>query len=318
MAARWIGLTRSPKKNARTRAKPPAFKHSLHALGAGGVLVLAAAMNFALYPDALAEVVRGERPIIGFVPLEPAGNTLSTATPVVLNEDEVRLLAATVWGEARSEGEDGMRAVAHVMVNRIGPRFGEDLATVILSPKQFSVWNRGDPNRRTVVNLARDPSSVATDPQWIVADQIAREVLGGASVDPTNGALFYHTRAVRPRWARVGQGRQTIGQHIFYADVPDPGVRDTPRIIDVAQYLGQAITSNGSRASRSTARRGPRAGRVNGVIQYAPADAARQPLPSESALDVNAAAAPTINGAPVATPAPIDTTAPIGTSASAP
>jgi len=317
MAARWIGLTRS-LKNSRVR-KPHTFKHSLHALGAGGVLVLAAAMNFALYPDALAEVVRGERPIIGFVPSEPAGNTLSTATQaVVLNEDEVRLLAATVWGEARSEGEGGMRAVAHVMVNRVGPRFGEDLATVILSPKQFSVWNRGDPNRRTVINLARDPSSVATDPQWLVADQIAREVLGGQSVDPTDGALFYHTRAVRPRWARIGQGRQVIGQHIFYADVPDPGIRDTPRVIDVAQYLGQAFAGNESRSTRSTARRGPRAGRVNGVIQYAPAEAARQQLPSESAIDVNAAATPTINGGPVATPSPVDTVMPAGTSASAP
>lgn len=317
MAARWIGLTRS-HKNSRVR-KAYTLKQSLHALGAGGVLVLAAAMNFALYPDALAEVVSGERSIIGFVPMEPAGNTLSTATQsAVLNEEEVRLLAATVWGEARSEGEDGMRAVAHVMLNRVGPRFGEDLATVILSPKQFSVWNRGDPNRRTVINLARDPSSIATDPQWLVADQIAREVLGGQSVDPTGGALFYHTRAVRPRWARVGQGRQVIGQHIFYADVPDPGVRDTPRVIDVAQYLGQAFASNEPRSTRSTARRGPRAGRVNGVIQYAPAEAARQQLPSESAIDVNAAATPTINGGPVVTPSPVDAVMPAGTSASAP
>lgn len=311
MAARWIGLSRFNKKTSRARAKPHTMKQSLHALGAGGVLVLAAAMNFALYPDALAEVVRGERSIIGFVPQEAAGTAISDTMPVVPNEAEVRLLAATVWGEARSEGETGMRAVAHVMVNRIGPRFGEDLSTVILSPKQFSVWNRNDPNRRTVMNLARDPSSVATDPEWLVADQIAREVLGGRSVDPTGGALFYHTRAVRPRWARAGQGRQTIGQHIFYADVPDPGVRDTPRLIDVAQYLGQAISGP---ESRSTAQRGPRAGRVNGVIQYAPVEAAGQPLPSENeAVDVNAAATPTINGAPLTAASPIDTA--IGASA---
>jgi N-acetylmuramoyl-L-alanine amidase len=316
MAARWIGLTRSNKNNSRVRAKAYTLKQSLHALSAGGVLLLAAAMNFALYPDALAEVVSGERAIIGFVPSEPAGTAVAATAPVVLHEDEVRLLAATVWGEARSEGEDGMRAVAHVMVNRIGPRFGEDLGTVILSPKQFSVWNRGDPNRRTVMNLARDPSSVATDPQWLVADQVAREVLSGQSADPTGGALFYHTRAVRPRWARVGQGRQTIGQHIFYADVPDPGVRDTPRAIDVAQYLGQAFTGGEARATRATARRGPRAGRVNGVIQYAPAETAGQPLPSE--IDVNAAATPTINGVSVATHSPVDAIAPVSSIASAP
>lgn len=298
MAARWIGLFRPNKGKFAKRGERTSIKHCMHAASLASVLVVAAAMNFALYPDALAAVVSGERQIVGFVPDEPSSSAVSSMTPIVVDEEEVRLLAATAWGEARSEGEGGMRAVAHVMVNRIGDRFGEDLATVILSPKQFSVWNRGDPNRRTVMNLARDPSSVATDPEWIVADRVAREVLSGQSIDPTSGALFYHTRAVRPRWSRVGVGRQVIGQHIFYADVPDPGVRETPRLIDVAQYLGQAISGGEPRTQvASVEARGPRAGRVNGVIQYAPAEAAGQTLPSESAtVDVNAAATPTMNG----------------------
>lgn len=322
MAARWVGLSRPSKKNSRARAGAHAINHTVHAVGAGTVLILAAAMNFALYPDALAAVVSGERPIVGFVPEEPAGfsNVATLPEEVQLDETEVRLLAATVWGEARSEGEDGMRAVAHVMVNRIGSRFGEDLGTVILSPKQFSVWNRGDPNRRIVQRLARDPSDVATDPEWAVAERVAREVLSGQSIDPTGGALFYHTRAVRPRWARIGQGRQVIGQHVFYADVPDPGIRDTPRLIDVAQFLGQALPGNSHRATQTPSRRGPRAGRVNGVIQYAPPSAARQELPSETISDVNAAATPTINGAPLARPLPADggPPAPTTVNASAP
>jgi hypothetical protein len=272
MGVRWVGL-------ARKRVKAPFCKHrfsreAVRTLGAAGFLCMAAAMNFALYPDALAAVVSGDRGIVGFVPEEPSGHMLSDQQPTALNEEEVRLLAATVWGEARGEGEEGMRAVAHVMVNRIGERFGEDLATVILSPKQFSVWNGDDPNRRLVARLARDPASVATD-DWLAADRIAREVLGGQSVDPTGGALFYHTRAVRPRWSRAGRGRQVIGQHVFYADVPDPGRRRTPRTIDVAQYLGLSLSS----------------------------DETPQPPPSEAAdqaIDVNAAATPTINGAPYA------------------
>jgi hypothetical protein len=317
MAARWVGLSRPNKKYARARSAVSTVKHTLHALGASSILVMAAAMNFAMYPDALAAVVSGEPVVVGFVPTEPASSANATAVPeVVVDETEVRLLAATVWGEARSESEEGMRAVAHVMVNRIGDRFGEDLGTVILSPKQFSVWNRRDPNRRIVQRLARDPSSVATDPEYIVAERVAREVLSGQSVDPTDGALFYHTRAVRPRWARVGQGRQIIGQHIFYADVPDPGRRATPRLIDVAQYLGLG-SSDEPRTTRVSSRRGPRAGRVRGVIQHASASAARRGLPSETS-DANAAATPTINGAPVVRPLPADMVAPVGASASAP
>jgi hypothetical protein len=236
-----------------------------------GVLIMAAAINFALYPDALAAVATGQLPP-SVLQLDPAliaqHHELATAREPV-DEDEVRLLAATAWGEARSEGEQGMRAVAHVMVNRIGPRFGEDLATVILSPKQFSVWNSGDPNRRLVINLVRDPVRYAGgDEEWGVAQRVAREVLSGQSVDPTGGALFYHTQAVRPRWAPHGRGRQVIGAHVFYTDVPDPGVRATPRVIDISQIF------NAPGPVRAASRRvGPRAGRVHGRIQHAPVGA---------------------------------------------
>ncbi len=265
MAARWVGASRPRnRKNAARRGLRHTIKDFVHAVGALGVLVMAAALNFAMYPDALASVIGDELITLSSVPAEPLLGEAASA-PVV-NEDEVRLLSATVWGEARSEGEAGMRAVAHVMVNRIGERFGEDLATVILAPKQFSVWNRGDPNRRLVLGLVRDPDRYVTDAaQWEAAQRIAREVLSGQSVDPTGGALFYHTRAVRPRWARYGVGRQTIGAHIFYADVPDSGERRTPRVTNVAHIFGRPMLI------------GPSAGAVG-------------------AADPNAAATPTLNG----------------------
>lgn len=300
MAARWVGLTRPHKKaNARAavRSVSQSLNDFLHAIGAAGFLIIAAVMNFALYPDALAAVMTGERPIIGFVPDEQQliASAQPTLQPLPVNEEEVRLLAATAFGEARSEGEGGMRAVAHVMVNRIGPRFGEDLATVILSPKQFSVWNRGDPNRRMVQNLASNPARYngGAEAEWEIAQRVAREVLSGQSVDPTNGALFYHTSAIRPRWSRIGQGRHVIGAHVFYADVPDPGIRETPRTIDVAQFF----RTSAAPVERVSTQRGRRAGRVNGVIQYAPADV---PAPSTT-IDSNAAATPTMNGVPVTT-----------------
>jgi hypothetical protein len=288
MSVRWIGLSRPSKKHVRACAVASTLNHCTHAVSASTVLVLVAAMNFTLCPDALAGVVGGERQVVGFVAEEPSGRIISTDQPIVLNEEEVRLLAATVWGEARSEGENGMRAVAHVMVNRVGQRFGEDLATVLLSPRQFSVWNRSDPNRRMVQNLARDPLRyVASVQEWETAERIAREVLGGQSVDPTGGALFYHTRAIRPRWARYGRGRQVIGQHVFYADVPDGGLRATPRVINVAQFLGQALPSSRRRAREE---------RVSGVLE--------QEAQPETG-DVNAAATPTIDGVPISLMTPV-------------
>ncbi|MBC7769489.1 MAG: cell wall hydrolase [Phycisphaerales bacterium] len=262
---------------------------------------MAAAFNFALHPEALAAVVSGERDIVGFVPEHLSASAAEQViVPVAVNEAEVRLLAATIWGEARSEGEDGMRAVAHVMLNRVGSRFGENLETVIMSPYQFSVWNRGDPNRRLVSNPDRYATGGVALETWEQAQHIAREVLSGQSVDPTSGALFYHTRAIRPSWSSQGIGRQTIGAHIFYADVPDRGIRRTPatrmHVTQVAQTFAQPMPIDGPAVQ--TAERGPRAGRVNGVVQYAPVSAARLALPSET-IDVNSAATPTINGVPI-------------------
>lgn len=283
MAARWLGLARPNNNKARAKRCVQSLKDCKHAFGALAVLGIAAGMNFALYPEALARVVSGELPIATFVPEQSAAD-LQTPPPVALDEEEVRLLAATAWGEARSEGEHGMRAVAHVMVNRIGDRFGQTLREVVLAPKQFSVWNRGDPNRRLVQNPERYAAGGSAAETWEAAQRIAREVLSGQSVDPTGGALFYHTRAIRPSWSRYGHGRQIIGAHIFYADVPDRGTRGRVRVTPVTDRTLRPIDG-------PAARQGPRAGRVHGVIQRAPAGERR---------DVNAAATPTINGVPIA------------------
>jgi hypothetical protein len=224
----------------------------LHTLGAGGVLVMAAAMNFALYPDALAAVVSGERPFIGFVPNEPS-LTAGPGAPVELNQDEVRLLAATAWAEARSEGEEGMRAVAHVIVNRVGRRFGEDLETVILAPKQFSAWNLGDPNRPLAQNPERYATGGANLETWEIAQRIAREVLSGQSADPTEGALFYHTRAIRPWWSRYGEGRREIGAHVFYRDVPDRQDAPRARVTQVADTTPRPIEAGAEETSPAVA-----------------------------------------------------------------
>jgi hypothetical protein len=192
------------------------------AMGAAGVLLMAAGFNFALYPDALAQVLPAS--IVSMVEPDPLVSNMA------LNEAEVRLVAATAWGEARSEGEEGMRAVAHVIVNRVGDRFGGDIESVVRSPWQFSVWNRRDPNRRRVENPEAYATEGAELESWETAQRVAREVLSGQSADPTNGALFYHTTAIRPWWARFGQGRRVIGAHVFYADVRR-GARSEPIVI---------------------------------------------------------------------------------------
>ncbi|WP_395645170.1 cell wall hydrolase [Terricaulis sp.] len=282
MAARWIGLSRPKQNKKRKREKMHDVHHGLRVFGIAGMLLFAAGLNFAMYPDALASVVGLEASPQGFVPAEPQLQAAAPARPFVEPDpDDVHLLAATMWGEARSEGEEGMRAVGHVIVNRIGDRFGADLETVVRAPKQFSAWNLGDPNRALVMHPERYATGGVNQATWEVAQTVAYQVLSGQSVDPTNGALFYHTRAISPYWSRYGQGRNVIGAHVFYRDVPDQ-----PRARRYALV----------RTSATPARRlGPRAGRVHGVIQHAPV----QDLPAPRTVSV----APSTPAAP--TPLPV-------------
>ena len=49
-----------------------------------------------------------------------------------------------------------------------------------------------------------------------VAGRIARVMLDGAPRGLTAGATHFHTRAVRPNWARSFPQTAAIGAHLFY------------------------------------------------------------------------------------------------------
>jgi spore germination cell wall hydrolase CwlJ-like protein len=46
--------------------------------------------------------------------------------------------------------------------------------------------------------------------------KVAKMVMEGMPRTLTDGATFYHTKAVRPRWARVFERTAIIGFHHFY------------------------------------------------------------------------------------------------------
>lgn len=135
-----------------------------------------------------------------------------------LSDYQRDILIKTILSEARGEGERGMEAVAHNISNRSqSGKYPSDPAAVALQPKQYSGWNRGEGGNNP--NQFRPGTS-----QYETAAQIIDRVFSGQSVDPTNGALFYHTPQVSPNWAgEVNQyGTTQIGNHIFYNGRPVP------------------------------------------------------------------------------------------------
>jgi spore germination cell wall hydrolase CwlJ-like protein len=126
-------------------------------------------------------------------------------------EKALGCLTAAVYYEARSETEDGQRAVAQVVLNRVRhPGFPNSVCGVVYEGSarstgcQFSFTCDGSMAR------GREPGP------WTRARRIAAEALGGYVYAPVGLATHYHTTAIRPWWAASMNRAVTIGSHIFY------------------------------------------------------------------------------------------------------
>lgn len=130
---------------------------------------------------------------------------------------DIEIMARTLYGEVRGEPWDGKVAVAWVIRNRAESdvkRWQGGVAAVCLSPKQFSCWNAGDPNRPKL--LAAKPAEVAFR-ECLAA---AAWVLGEAATDPTHGSLNYYAAGIKaPGWALGRTPVKQIGNHVFFNDI---------------------------------------------------------------------------------------------------
>lgn len=131
--------------------------------------------------------------------------------------DDKDILVRTVYGEARGEPEQGMAAVAHVVLNRVRAQryWGRTIGAVCLKPYQFSCWNDKDPNRKTLLSLPVGDARL----QQVAA--VVEKVLSNGVADPTDGATHYHNRwmPTPPRWVRGRPPCRLIGNHAFYKNI---------------------------------------------------------------------------------------------------
>lgn len=155
---------------------------------------------------------------------------IQSGNEIFLTLTPEQLLALTAYGEAASEGGEGMMAVLNVIINRASyPDTYADMDVlnagysiwhaVTLNPKQFSAFNIGDPVRQKLINLASDfQGSVLNNSILGQAYNLAQMAVTGSLQDNTGGATNYHATYVNPGWSmeRIGQ----IGNHIFYSALP--------------------------------------------------------------------------------------------------
>ncbi len=134
-----------------------------------------------------------------------------------MSPEQRDLFIRTIYGEAGSQPEIGQAAVAHVINNRLNAgQYGNDYSKVILAPKQFSLWNEGDPAGDTARRLS--PNS----PSYQRIASIVDGVTSGQISDPTNGAVnYYNPDAANPNWGPGMLNQIKIGAHLFGTAGPD-------------------------------------------------------------------------------------------------
>ena len=119
-------------------------------------------------------------------------------------------LTSAIYYEAASESDDGQRAVAQVVLNRVRhPAWPNTVCGVVYQGSdkpgcQFSFACDG--------SMARRPAAAA----WARAARHARAALAGYVHSAVGLATFYHTPAVNPSWNKRLIVSNVIGNHIFY------------------------------------------------------------------------------------------------------
>lgn len=131
------------------------------------------------------------------------------------------LLARMIRCEAESEGENGMKAVATVIMNRVHVPYGEyarvnqgDLRKVLLQPYQFTcalTIVSGQPNPQNIFNMT------PTQEHYQIADW----ALSGNKLPGIGNTLWYYNPFANPceyffPRNKTGQYVTKIVQHCFY------------------------------------------------------------------------------------------------------
>ncbi len=120
-------------------------------------------------------------------------------------------LASAVYYEAGSQDDDGERAVAQVVLNRVRhPAFPASVCGVVYQGStrptgcQFTFTCDG--------SMYRQPDAEG----WKRALRIAEAALSGYVYGPVGYATHYHANYVVPYWASTLAKNAVVGAHIFY------------------------------------------------------------------------------------------------------
>lgn len=161
---------------------------------------------------------------------------LRAATPL----DGLRALQCmtnAIYYEAGNEPEEGQRAVAQVILNRLAsPLWPDSVCGVI-----YQGGERSDMGCQFTFSCDGSMARLPASQSWARARDIARRALSGEIFAPVGLSTYYHTLAVHPPWADRMRPVAIVGAHIFYRM---PGAAGSPGAFRL-RYSGRESAAPG-------------------------------------------------------------------------
>lgn len=151
--------------------------------------------------------------------------TIMTPESIIETLTHSETLALTIYGEARGEPIDGQVAVASVIRNRYESHKDkyDGFKQICLEPRQFSCWNKKDPNYQLLLESAKQMilGQIVSDKYLKQCIWVATGITDQVLLDNTRGARNYLTRKLfedaRPVWARKLSGLAIYrGTQVFF------------------------------------------------------------------------------------------------------
>jgi Cell Wall Hydrolase len=121
-------------------------------------------------------------------------------------------LTSAIYYEAGNEPEEGQRAVAQVVLNRVRhPAYPDTVCGVV-----YQGTERGDNLCQFTFGCDGAMMRVPDAASWARARRVALAALAGSVYAPVGMATHYHTLAVNPVWNKSLTPTAIVGAHIFF------------------------------------------------------------------------------------------------------
>jgi hypothetical protein len=127
---------------------------------------------------------------------------------------DLNCLAKNIYHEARGEPTNGQYAVAEVTMNRVASKHYPNTVCEVVFQENFDIIRKRNVSAFSWTEL--DTTSPVDGKTWKHAWKIAEQVYDEQAESRVEGALFYHSKYIRPRWSRGKRRIAKIGRHIFY------------------------------------------------------------------------------------------------------